>query len=765
MPATGHLPADLTSLVGRVREGREVRKLLGEARLVTLTGPGGVGKTRVALHVGRTAARAFPDGVWFVELAALQDAAMLDATVAAALGHEDVTGHNASLANRLRPWRGLIILDNCEHLVEACARLAHELLAGAPHLTILATSREALGTSGEHVVRVQPLAVPERGTSAEQLAGLDSVRLFTERSRAFDPGFAISSANANAIAHICRSVDGIPLALELAAARLHMMSVQQIAERIEEPFGMLNRAPRNAPRRQASLDDVIAWSYRLCSPEEQRFWARMSVFTGPADAATLQRICDVPPDANADVLEGLVRKSIVVREGGVVARFSLLETIRQYGHRQLDDEELAEVRRRHTEHYESLVARCIQTWFSAEQLDSARTLRSSLPNLRVALDTLIRDAPERALVMSTRLHMLWVCMGRLREGDTWMTRALAAAPADTPERAHALWVHGFIQLLLGDKSLARTSLTHSLATARITGQDRAIDWATALLAMVDMHQGELDSAVAGYKAAIDRRQAAGDSASVAYFLGFLAAAYWADGDVTAALDASAESVDICRAHGEHWCTAHVGWIRSLVLARMGRHAQALESARESLHGLIALDDTLGILLASEVVGWNLAARGSWYESRRLQLAIEPRWRDTCSPLAGFADMLDQREMWAVRTETELGRDWRRPQAAAAAAMDLHSIARLALAAAGDHEPELGSQPAPRTTRGPLTPRETQVAELMADGMSNRAIAERLVISIRTAEVHVLRILTKLGLSGRGQVAGWWQTQQTYPDGG
>lgn len=748
MTAVGNLPADLTSLVGRVREGRDIRRLLGGARLVTLVGPGGVGKTRVALHVARTAARAFPDGAWFVELAALNDPALVESTVAAGLGKDVAMAQLPRLAERLRSWRGLLLLDNCEHLVVECARLVRDLLLHAPHLTVLATSRENLGLGGEQVVRIAPLTTPGRSVAPENLAEVDSARLFAERARAFDPGFAISATNADDIARICRQVDGIPLAIELAAARLQTMAVRQIAQRIGQPHEVLNRAPRDAPDRQASLEATISWSYRLCDPDEQRLWARMSVLAGPADAEAIQAVGDVGSGADSDLLEQLVKKSIIVREAGDVARFSMLETVRQYGRRQLDPAEYDEACARHCDYFERVVARCMSTWFSAEQQESANALRFCLPNLRLALDRLIREAPERSLVMASRMHMLWICLGRLREGDSWLSRALAAAPTDSPGRADALWVHGWIQLMLGQMSSARTSLTMSLATAEDTGLHRAADYATALLSMTNAFRGRLDIAIPACRDASERRRAAGDHAAVAFFQFLLAELYWAADDMETALELSTSSHRVCQAHGESWCASYALWIRALVLNRMGRHQQALSGARGSLQIKIELDDTLGVLLAAEAVGWTLAALGAWFDARQLHHAIEPRWRATCSPLMGFAELLTQRELWAARSDQLLGPADRRRAEAAADAMDLPSLARFALAEAG--EPDRIRQDS--EGRDGLTRREAEVAHLVADGLTNRDIADRLVISVRTVERHVDHILAKLGIARRGQVA-------------
>lgn len=762
MPNPGNLPADVNRLVGRVGEIREVRATLARSRIITLVGPGGVGKTRVALRVARDSSRVFSDGVWFIELAALCDPALVEATVAVALGQENIRVAGGTLADRLRSWDALLVLDNCEHLLPACAELVREVLRCAPGVRILATSREDLGVSGEHVLAVRPLAVPAEPDGRDPLPDLlacDSARLLLERARATRPEFGITSANAADVIRLCRGLDGVPLAIELAAARLRTMSVGQIADRLDDPYRLLTGGPRDVPARQSSVENAVTWSFQLCSEAEQELWARMSVFAGAVDVETVERVCGTAGGSydHVDLLDGLVRKSVVVCEHGEVPRFRLLDTIRHHGRRHLDDAAAAELADRHAGYHELLARDAAAAWFSSEQVARADVARRALPDLRLALDRLLGgDDPDRALRMASDLHTVWMCQCTLREGDLWLRRALALAPWSSPARPRALFLHGWIQLVLGDEDAARRSLDRAVAAAGEHGQPSARDHAIALRATADAFRGDLDVAVDACERALAARRADGDAQAVALLLMLLGEMLWARGDVDAALECGVESEELCRESGEVWCRSYALWVQALALSRRGEHAAAADAARQAVEMKRELGDTVGILLISEVLSWTLAAEGQWSDAGLLHAAINPRWEATCcSALMGFGELLSQRDLWDERIRDKLGTARHRKLEADGARMGLDAAVRVALAHPGHDGLDRGRGRSARVARDPLTPRETEVAELLADGLSNREIAARLLISPRTAEVHVERVLVKLGFSRRGQVAGWW----------
>jgi non-specific serine/threonine protein kinase len=761
MRDSGNLPAEVTNLVGRATEVRTVRSLLGQSRLVTITGAGGLGKTRVALQVAREAERAFPGGVWLIELAALRDPNLVEPTVASVLGEGEGRPTHGELARRIRNWRALLVFDNCEHLVGACAELAGSLLRLAQDVRILATSRENLRVAGEQVLRLDPLAIPDKDTPAEGLLTYDSVQLLADRARAVDLDFAVTEANASDVARLCRSLEGVPLAIELAAGRLHTLSVGQIADRLTDPYRILTQAPRDAPPRHGSLENTITWSYRLCSPAEQRLWARMSVFAGPVDTAAVEAVCAKPglTDDPAEVLDGLVRKSVIIRDHSDPPRFRLLDAIRHHGRRSLDPDLDADLENRHADYYEQLSLEASTGWFSSRQLAHADRLRQATPDLRVALDHVVHGPdPERALRLATRLFPLWLCLGRPREGDLWLGRALAAAGPATPVRADALWVHGWIQLIIGQIEDARSTLSESKALAEELDQPGARDYARMLLAMTDAFQGRLPGAIAQYRDVVQSRRVAGDNPAVGVMLFLLAEMCWANGELDNALHFSAQAEKICGELGEQWGRSYALWVRAMALSSRGDHDEAAETARRCLEMKVSLGDIAGILLACEVLSWTMAAVGCWSDAALLHCAIQPRWETVCQPLMGLGGLVSRRNLCAAQLREHLGETRYGRIHTAGLTMSLEEITRLALRAAGTDSAD--DAPKPRRTRGPLTPRETEVAALLAEGMSNRAIASTLVVSPRTAEVHVERILTKLGLSRRAQVAAWWHDTDT-----
>ncbi|MGW5162391.1 ATP-binding protein, partial [Nonomuraea wenchangensis] len=446
MSPAGSLPAELNSFVGRRREIAEVKRLLGEGRLVTLAGVGGVGKSRLALRVAFDLRRAYHDGVWLVELAALESAELLVATVMAALGIQDSASRPSLevLAAHLRDRRTLVVLDNCEHLLDPCAALADRLVRAAPGLRILATSRQALGVTGEQVLQVPTLAVPEAAEAGARADGqTDAVRLFAERARAVLPGFEITDANREAVARVCRRLDGIPLAIELAAVRLRALSVEQLLERLDDRFRLLTTGARTAMPRQQTLRSLIDWSHALCTEQERLLWSRLSVFSGGLDLEAAEQVCSgggIPPEDVMDLVGGLVDKSVLAREEHRQSvRYRLLETIRQYGRERLRESgEEAELRARHRVYFRDLALRARRGWYGPDQVAWFARLRADHGNLRTALDSALPSGspasspytpgPEGTrdgLVLATALCFQWIAAGALREGRAWLARLLA----------------------------------------------------------------------------------------------------------------------------------------------------------------------------------------------------------------------------------------------------------------------------------------------------------------------------------------------------
>ncbi len=461
----GNLPCELTRFIGRRHEVAETKRCLSLSRLVTLTGVGGVGKTRLALHAAENVRRAFDDGVWFVELGELGSPALVAETVAAALGLREQSSHLTltNLQSHLLDRQLLLLLDNCEHLVDAVAVLASALLKTCPKLRILATSREPLRIGGEATVRVPPLPVPDssRPSAAASLAQYDSVALFTERASRAVPGFAVTENNGITIAGICERLDGLPLPIELAAARIRAMSAQQILDRLTDRYRLLTMGYRGAPARQQALRLCIDWSHDLCTSDERRMWGQLAVFAGGFELDAAEGICAtvLSPQELLDVIESLVDKSILIQEhAGKIVRYRLLDTLRDYGLERLrDSDEYESVRRRHRDWYERLALDARAGWIGPHQLEWIARLNREQSNLRDALEYSLADPTdcESALRIANAMYLFWRSFGQFNEGRLWFDRVLAPGLTQpTPERTKGLHAASMLAAAQGDLDTA-----------------------------------------------------------------------------------------------------------------------------------------------------------------------------------------------------------------------------------------------------------------------------------------------------------------------
>ncbi|AQA20933.1 NB-ARC domain protein [Rhodococcus sp. MTM3W5.2] len=430
----GNLPAELTSFVNRRSELTEAKEMLSTSRLVTLTGIGGVGKTRLSLRIATSVQRAFRDGAWLVELADLHDESLVVGVVAAALGLQSFSREPLPtvLAEFLEPRQILLVLDNCEQVIAAVAALAETLLRYCPELRIVATSREALAIGGEATLRVPPLSAPapDHQLDLGALPSYDAVTLFTERATAVVPEFVLTEDNMVAVAGICHRLDGLPLPIELAAGRLQALSPEQILQRLTDRFTLLTRGGRTAPTRQQTLRLSVDWSYELCTPEEQQLWARLSVFAGSFELTAVEHVCgaDLTPGAMLDLIASLVEKSILIHEESATAgRYGLLDTIREYGLEKLAESgEYAEMRRRHRHWFQRLALRAEADWIGPRQLDWIARLKLDQQNFREALDASMTGPSDAAvgLRITAALYPFWLVSGQINEGARWTERML-----------------------------------------------------------------------------------------------------------------------------------------------------------------------------------------------------------------------------------------------------------------------------------------------------------------------------------------------------
>ncbi|RYE39502.1 MAG: protein kinase, partial [Hyphomicrobiales bacterium] len=576
--ATGRLPLELTSFIGRRHELTKAKNLLAGSRLVTLTGIGGVGKTRLALRVASAVQRDYDDGVRLVELGELRDESSLVDAVAGAVGVRD---HSAKplrdvLVEHLAPRELLMVLDNCEHLVDAIAELVDSLLRACPRLRILATSREPLGIGGEAVLRVPPLGVPdpERKPSLRGLPKYDAVTLFADRAAAAVPGFAVTDDNAATVAEICHRLDGLPLPIELAAARLRAMSPEQILERLTDRYTLLTRGNRGAPSRQQTLRLCIDWSFELGTAGEQLVWGRLAVFAGSFELDAAERVCGegLDPDELLDTLTSLAEKSILIREEhGSVVRFRMLETLREYGYEKLEQTgEAVALRRRHRDWYEALALKAEAEWISARQLDWIARLKREHANLREALEFSVDDDPAAGLRTAAALGWFWISQGLYSEGRRWLDRLLAVQSGPPSlERAKALYWATVMANVQGDIETGTVLVEegHTLAAQTNDPMIRAfVSFADGTLALVS---GDLVRARSQLEPTLAEFSERGDRTLEVAALYSLGTAYGLSGMAEQAIESHERVLAITEKYGEKMYRSHSLWALGIAVWQQG----------------------------------------------------------------------------------------------------------------------------------------------------------------------------------------------------
>ena len=555
-----NLPVQLTTFWGREGELSEVRALLRDNRLVTITGAGGLGKTRLALELATGILDEYPGGVWLTELGPLSDPALVPQVVATSLGLRELAGQRLTetLAVHLARRRVLLLLDNCEHLVDSCAALAESLLSSSAEVRILATSQERLGVAGEVVYRLDPLATNTAANASVSHPGLesDSVRLFVDRALLSDPRFTVSPEAAEAIAQICQRLDGIPLAIELAAARVRLMSVDEVLARLDDRFRLLIDSGRTSLPRHQTLRATVDWGYELLSYEERALFRRLSVFAGGFTLATAEAVCAVRESEKADVMDLLARlvdKSLVVRDdrGGGATRMRLLETLRQYGRGRLVEEDDAGLyARRHADYFLDIAEAARRDQRGPQYNSWLERLEDEHDNLRFAIEISLREPGETALALATSLLWFWDVRGYLSEGHEWLTRALAAAPAPTAERARATDAAGWLAQRLGDFATARRHFEESALIAREIDEPLILARALRNLALMQLFSAEIAQAVTLVGESLEVAQKMNDEASVAGSLLVMSLVAYFANDQEAARTHAEQSTELHRKLGD-----------------------------------------------------------------------------------------------------------------------------------------------------------------------------------------------------------------------
>jgi predicted ATPase/DNA-binding NarL/FixJ family response regulator len=802
----GRLPAETARFFGRSQEAAAIKDALASSRLVTLTGPGGVGKTRLAVKVAGELAQAFPDGVFLADLSAARDAAGIAGALASALGvsrdecHLDLLPADW-LAGELRGKQLLLILDTCEHVIGACAALADAILRGDGGPELLVTSRQPLDLPGEVVFRIPPLSVGDDD-------GGDAVRLFADRAAAAAPGFEVTAGTLPKLVRLCRLLDGIPLEIELAALRLRAVGVDELLARLPGHLRLLGCGRRGAAGdRQQSLQASISWSYDLCSPRERLLWSRLSVFADGFDLAAAEAVCsdgELGADEILDTLIGLVDKSVVLREAdtGGASRYQLLAVVRELGAEHADAAGACAVRQR--AYYSALARAFAASFVGPGQLDLVARFGRDDANLRVAFDgALAAGDTAMAMELATACWPWLTCAGRLAEAGAWLARALEQDQHQTsdPERVRAPLPAAPFRTAVADPAVGGPVVGDPAAADPVVGDpavggpaagdpaagdpavgDPAAEFrqlATRLAAWSLAAQGDIQGADAL------RETMTGTAAEpaapavrpiLALVIGFDAAFAALRRGAFADCAARCDELTAGLPEGERWARGWAAWVKGLAGWFAGDRVAAGASLRAGLGLLAPFGGEQAVALYLEAFAWLAAGRGDYRRAARLQGAADARWQrletreGVTVPRFGLPLLHAERDRAERHTRDALSAAGYAAEHATGAALSTEAALRIAVPGAasvprpGPAGRAAAGAPAAALT-GPaaidvapaghwelLTAREREVAGLVARGMTNKDIASRLVVSKRTVDAHLEHILGKLGYSSRREVA-------------
>jgi predicted ATPase/DNA-binding CsgD family transcriptional regulator len=752
----GNLPAEASSFIGRRRELAELRQELSAARLVSLVGPGGVGKTRLAIRIAAGLARGFRDGAWLVELAEVRDPALAVSAAVAALGLRDqaAAGPLALVLSYLRGRELLLVVDNCEHLLEAAARLVSEIVKAAPGVRVLTTSREPLSVPGEHVVPVPPLDLPS-AHAAEPLSQLrhnEAVMLFTERAAAASGTFELTASNQAAVAGLCRRLDGLPLAIELAAVRTRVLTAGQILDRLTGRFALLTGGGRAALPRHQTLQATIDWSHELLAAGERTLLRRLCVFAGRFTLQDVEGVCcsaGLPATRALEVMSALVDKSLVIKEdAGGLACYRLHETMRDYAVLKLRAAGEQEV-------FEDRCAEYYASWCRQSAAEARYRLVPWLEWLDLEIDNirsvlhrcLTRAGLQQGIDLASSLGWYWITRATT-EGARWLDELLAAGPRNSRPHGRAHFMRGFLAVLQADPAAARPALDQAVTAARQAKQPRLLAESLSMASVAANMAGDRGS---GERLLHEAQLVAAGLDDVPARLAVLQARAlngFSGGDLDAVRAASSEGVRLSRETGDLY-TLEI-WLMNLGFAALtaGDLGEPKPLLAEALRIAVQIDDRVAQFYLVGALGCRAAASGGHRLAARLLGASENlRAQTGASVNAILAPLLAQATESATAA---LGRPAFDAEFTAGTRYSRDTAVRLALG-----EPARRPAGASHDSRtGPLAKREAEVARLVADGLTNKQIGARLFISERTVENHIRNIMNKLGFSTRAQIAGW-----------
>jgi len=753
MATPNNLPAEVSSFVGREHQLAELRRLLHRSRLVTLTGPGGAGKTRLALRLAGDLIQRHRDGVFLIELAPVLDARLLELTVATACGVREQRKRPILevLLKTLATSRMLLVLDGCEHLVEPCAALVGRIQRSCPKVTVLITSREPLGLPGEVIWRTPSLSIPDTagGTRPEMLLQSEAVRLFVERARLSRPGLELDATSSPAVAQICARLEGIPLAIELAAGLARVLTFDDILLRLHDRFRLLTGGSRTALPRHQTLRAAVDWSYGLLSPEEKDLFIQLSVFAGGFELAAAEGVADGTSGDVLSTLTRLVDKSLVVAEPGAArqTRYRMLDTIREYAFEKLHDGDEAEIRRRHGQHFLEFTRRGHTELRGRHQLDWLNRLDEEQGNIRLALEWCLGEDPESALKLVANMDRYWIMRGRLEEAIGWIDRALETPAGETEARTDALLTRARLRWLQGDYPGASRDADVGAEMAERIGPSVSLFSAKSLRGVLSSGTGDWATAARLHDEAFQIAWQLRDPWWVASSLNNLGLIALERGDYEVARGRLEQALEGFRQAGDEFVTA----LSRDSLARIYMKLKNTEAARHNWLEAVALSTHFSDAVTSSTVLEGLAEveHAEGRDERAITLIAAAK------VVRAPTGAEPQREWQKSTDETLTGSRAKLPRTVADAASRRGSSMTTAEAISyATGSPPQPAAPTDSNGNGPLTSREKQVALLIADGLTNPEIAGRLRMAERTADAHVEHIRNKLGLRSRSQIAVW-----------
>jgi predicted ATPase/DNA-binding CsgD family transcriptional regulator len=753
MRTPNNLPAQLSSFVGRERQLVELRRMLRKSRLITLTGPGGAGKTRLALRLAADVLDRYRDGVWLVDLATLSDARLLEQTVATACGVREKRRRSMLevLVEHLRVQQTLLILDSCEHLVDPCAVLVENLLRSCPKLTVLVTSREPLGVAGEMIWRTPSLSLPSLtdGDHAELILESEAVRLYMDRAKLNQPRFDLAeSGTAAAVAQICTRLEGMPLAIELAAGLTRVMTTQEIVERLRDRFRVLTGGSRSALPRHQTLRQAVDWSYGLLSQAEKDLLARLSLFAGGFDLGAAEAVAqDQPfgPGGVLPVLSGLVDKSLVIAEtrGPSRMRYRLLDTIREYAVEKLLPEDSADARHKHAMYFVDFCQNAEANLHHSEQLHWLERVEEEEANIRVALAWCEAEAPATLMLLAGHLTTYWYTRGKFKEGSVWLDKALDSTGDAPGARLAPLRARARLRRRLGDLEGARRDAQECADLARQLSEFSHLEAALTILGVLCSTAGDSRGAERFYLEVVQITEKTGDRVRMAGALNNLALDDSARGNHEAANVRIEQALVEVQKTDDRIAIATILESAGRIDRRLGAYKTARRNYLEALAISFEIEyvmnvadifDGLAVLALTDRDATRALVLGA---AGTRQLAMSGSERSP-SDEAEVKECLEQAR--AILGQPAADAAWRRGLA-------LNLKDAVAFASGSVAERGLND-------RSTLTPREMQVASLIAEGLTNPEIAERLKMAGRTADAHVEHIRNKLGLRTRSQIAVW-----------